>query len=112
MENNNLKLKDDRHLVKSLDQLCEEALEKWGFDPQMDMVIEETSELTKAILKYRRKPSCDRATDIAKEIADVEIMLMQLKIAMFHRYENFYELIEMEKKFKASRLDNMLYFQP
>lgn len=44
------------------------------------MVLEETSELQKALLKHRRKPSEETKADIVDEIADVQIMLEQLKI--------------------------------
>lgn len=52
---------------------------KYGSKPQEDMAIEECSELQKAILKNRRKPSVEHWGDIVDEIADVEIMLEQLK---------------------------------
>jgi NTP pyrophosphatase (non-canonical NTP hydrolase) len=54
------------------------ALEKYGHDAQLDMVIEECSELILAIQRYRRK-RCE-AIDIQEEIADVEIMLSQMRI--------------------------------
>lgn len=71
------------------DKIYNQALDTWGHDAQMDMVIEEMSELTKAILKYRRKPHKDRAMDVAEELADVIIMLRQLEIAMERNYPSF-----------------------
>lgn len=58
---------------------------KYGPTMQSDVAIEEMSELTKAIIKYRRKTFDHKATTldmehIAEEIADVEIMMEQLKI--------------------------------
>ena len=52
----------------------------YGTRPQQDMAIEELSELQKAILKYRRFPNKETERDIIDEIADVSIMLEQLKI--------------------------------
>lgn len=54
-------------------------------DAQVDMLIEEMSELTKALLKNRRArkgqtdtPVGHTVQDIEEEIADVEIMLQQI----------------------------------
>lgn len=52
----------------------------YGSKPQEDVAIEECAELQKAILKNRRNPSEEHRKDIIDEIADVEIMLEQLKI--------------------------------
>lgn len=52
-------------------------IEKYGKEPQVDMCIEEMSELTKALLKERRGKG--NIKDIAEEIADVQIMLEQMK---------------------------------
>lgn len=55
-------------------------IDTYGTQPQVDMALEETSELQKALLKHRRKPSDETRKDIIDEIADVQIMLEQLKI--------------------------------
>ena len=53
------------------------ALNKWGVDLQTMMAVEEMSELTKEICKIKRgKMDLDA---IADEIADVTIMLEQLR---------------------------------
>lgn len=58
---------------------------EYGFDNQVNQTIEECSELIKALLKFRRNRD-DYASleylkrDIIDEIADVSIMLDQLKI--------------------------------
>ncbi len=56
------------------------AITKYGEKNQQMMAIEEMSELTKAICKYWRSPSPDTIKDILEEMADVEIMLDQLKL--------------------------------
>ena len=56
----------------------ERALKTWGKEPQMLQVIEEMSELTKEILKKKKKKK-DNIAELVEETADVEIMLEQLK---------------------------------
>jgi hypothetical protein len=66
------------------------AVKTYGYRAQEDMLIEEMSELTKAILKLRRfydSPNYDEVEKHAKlcdsiveEIADVQIMLDQMKL--------------------------------
>ncbi len=59
------------------------AITKYGIKPQMLMVIEEMSELTKEICKFFRKPNDINIVDaIAEETADVTIMLEQLRIML------------------------------
>lgn len=58
--------------------IYEDALEKWGTRAQTMMAVEEMSELTKEICKlYRGKRDMDA---LAEEIADVTIMLEQLRL--------------------------------
>ena len=54
------------------------AINTYGKDKQLDVVIEEMSELTKEICKFKR--GHDNHQKIVEEIADVEIMLQQLKM--------------------------------
>lgn len=58
--------------------ILERAIIKWGNHSQLLMVLEEMSELQKEILKNinRQKDNIDAIID---EVADVEIMLEQLK---------------------------------
>ncbi len=69
---------------------------EYGTQPQIDMCIEEMSELTKALLKYRRKFALVRGenvnptngdtdlfkarADIIDELADVRIMCRQMEL--------------------------------
>ena len=73
-----------------------QALTTYGGDAQVDMMIEEMSELTKALLKLRRKrhdgidyfePEED---DVIEEMADVYIVLLQM-IQLFGKSELFAE---------------------
>lgn len=55
----------------------------YGTSPQMDMAIEEMSELTKALLKWKRATGADltKTRDcIVDELADVRIMCRQMEI--------------------------------
>lgn len=61
--------------------VCRKAVERYGKQSQLTMAMEEMSELTQALSKNLR--GIDNVDNIAEEIADVEIMLMQLK-QIFH----------------------------
>jgi len=56
----------------------EKAVETWGVDAQAKMLLEEMAELQKEICKALR--GADNAAQIAEEVADVEIMLEQVKL--------------------------------
>ncbi len=59
-------------------EVLQRALDTYGSLPQIVMVFEEMSELQKELCKYLRG-KCSPAS-IAEEIADVEIMLEQMKM--------------------------------
>ena len=59
-------------------RVYEEALKRWGTDAQLNMAIEECAELTEEICHYFRA-RCS-LTGIACEVADVEIMIEQLRL--------------------------------
>ena len=75
------------------------AVRTWGKAAQVDMMIEETAELTKELLNERR----GRDHNIAEEMADVKIMIAQMEII-------FQNAGEVEKRFreKVARLDQRL----
>lgn len=52
----------------------------YGTKHQQDIAIEEMSELQKAIIKCRRNPSKETFNNVVEEIADVQVMLEQLKL--------------------------------
>lgn len=58
-------------------EACQTIANFYGDNSQMYMAIEEMSELTKEICKYKRLPN--NYDKIADEIADVKIMLEQLE---------------------------------
>lgn len=59
-------------------RVYEHAINRYGVKPQLLMVIEEMSELTKEICKFFR--GGDNLDKIAEETADVTIMLEQLRL--------------------------------
>lgn len=59
-------------------ELYHQAIEKWGFESQSWMVVEECSELLNAISKYRRGRVLPSA--ILEELADVSIMVEQMAL--------------------------------
>ena len=58
------------------EEICKEALERYGIDFQYDMLIEECAELIQACVKVKRGMSM---VPLIEEIADVENMIMQIK---------------------------------
>ena len=59
-------------------QIYRQAIDAWGAENQEKMVVEEMSELTKEICKHWR--GRDNLDAIADEIADVTIMLEQMRL--------------------------------
>lgn len=57
-----------------------DALNTYGMREQITMVFEEMSELQKELCKYLRGDDAVTIANIAEEIADVEIMLAQMKL--------------------------------
>lgn len=80
-------------------EILEKVIFKFGHSMQHDVVIEEMAELTKEIIKWKRYKNNGDA--VAEEIADVEIMLEQLKIM-----HNNTTQVEEWKRIKLDRLRN------
>ena len=59
-------------------RVYEVAIDRYGIEPQLRLVIEEMSELTKELCKFFRGK--DNLDNIADEAADVAIMLEQLQL--------------------------------
>ena len=69
------------------------ALDKWGIEAQIGMLIEECGELLSAVNKFNRS-RCSR-DDVLTELADVSIMVEQLSL-IYGGYDKFLE--ERDKK--------------
>ena len=58
------------------EEICKQAVYKFGIDFQYDMLIEECSELIQACIKVKRGGG---TLNLIEEVADVENMIMQIK---------------------------------
>jgi NTP pyrophosphatase (non-canonical NTP hydrolase) len=85
------------------EQIFKAAIAKFGEKNQQDMCIEECAELIQAINKWRRKPCAFTFHNLLEEIADVEIMLAQLKLII-----DADMVIDLHKKQKIERLKELL----
>lgn len=85
-------------------ELYRKAQAIWGKQVQEDIAIEELSELTKAIVKLRRYGRLTDWSNLIEEIADVEIMIEQLKIMHNIPEEN----VEAHRKVKLSKLEKLI----
>lgn len=85
--------------------LLDRAITTYGAPAQMDMAVEEMAELTKALCKVKRVSCAAEAKavleNVVEEMADVQIMLDQLRI-IFHRFT------EEAEEAKLERLKNRL----
>ena len=61
-------------------EIIQKAVGTYGPEAQTDMMLEEMSELTKALLKHRRNPGAETLANIREEMADVQIMLDQMRL--------------------------------
>lgn len=76
--------------TKEQKAVLEKAIRHYGFDSQADIAIEEMSELTKAIIKDRRYQSMETLANIFEEIADVLIIVEQLRLAFLPEHIDNY----------------------
>lgn len=81
--------------------IIEKAIEIYGPEMQKTVAVEEMSELIKEICKDKR--GNNNYLHISEEIADVEIMLEQLKLIY-----NVGPLVEVQKQKKLNRLQERL----
>jgi len=83
-------------------EIYRKALDKWGIDAQMNIAAEECAEFIKEVLKLGRVVNGSTKSDVIDEIADVIIMMDQMKIV-------FGTLpVEKAKKAKLERLERMI----
>jgi len=84
------------------EDLYKAAIEKWGVVSQVEMAVEECSELIQAIQKVKRSNTIETNMHVCEEIADVEIMIEQL------RYIFDVDLIDQFKSEKLERLEKRI----
>lgn len=81
--------------------ILQEIVDTYDQAAQEDIAIEEMSELIKAIIKHRRYHKEQTLTAIREELADVEIMIAQLK--MF--YGDVSDIVDFKLTRQKSRLE-------
>lgn len=89
------------------ERIMRQAIETYGVQAQCDVAVEEMAELTKAIVKIRRVADDYEKTQAAldnllEEIADVDIMIDQMKIMWGPKQ------VEEYRKKKLERLERRL----
>jgi len=81
------------------------ALSQWGLNAQVGQAIEECAELIVALQKYtNRTPQPGMVENILDEIADVEMMLAQMRLALGISDDTLRKRIE----YKFERLNQYL----
>ena len=92
-------------------EVLQECIKTYGAPAQIDLAIEEMSELTKALLKERRAVSKNDAeaynlslVNVAEEMADTIIMLTQLTL-IFENQEKIEKFINFKLKREKRRLE-------
>ena len=81
-------------------EILEKAIQTWGKQAQVLMVLEEMAELQKEILKNINREK-NNISELVDEVTDVEIMLTQLK--MIYGIENAVETHLPEKLEKIEK---------
>jgi len=85
--------------------IMQTALNQWGLNAQVGQAIEECAELIVALQKFiNRTPKIESVDVITDEIADVEMMLSQLRLALDINDDTLRKRIE----YKFSRLSKYL----
>ena len=81
------------------------ALDVWGCNAQMMQTMEECAELTVALSHLKRFRTPEARQEMIEEIADVEIMLEQMKIEFDCHQEVAAKVVEKLARLQR-RLDN------
>ena len=89
------------------EEIFQKALDKWGFNSRVKQLFEEMAELVIALNKFDRAQNDDIREGcvyaIIDEIADVELMLDQMKYIFYCK-----ERVEERYKMKLDRLIKMV----
>lgn len=90
-------------MTKCETAICQLAVNVYGKTSQCTVCMEEMAELTKELSKNLRGQ--DNTAHIAEEIADVEIMLEQLKLKLMFSIR---DEVTQQRTAKLQRLDNRI----
>ena len=71
------------HFTENETKIMQRALDQWGLNAQVGQAVEECAELIVALQKYiNRTPLQENTDNILDEIADVEMMLAQMRLIL------------------------------
>ncbi len=84
------------------EEIYKAAINKYGVFAQIEMAVEECSELIQAIQKTKRDNNIETSNHVCEEIADVEIMIEQLR-GIFNS-----DMIDKYKQEKLERLNKRI----
>lgn len=87
------------------EQDLQTIINHYGYEKQLDMCTEECAELIQAISKFKRKTGGKYTANLIEEMADVEIMLRQLKI-IFSCKSEVTRIIKEKIARQLERIDN------
>lgn len=90
---------------KDLEKIYLKCFAKWGEQSQINVWIEELSELIKVLAKWNRKINGSNIYELIDEIADVEICIEQIKTIYLY-YDS--TKLRARKTKKINRLIEML----
>lgn len=76
-------------MTQTIEDLLQQAIDVWGEDAQVLMAVEECSELITILAQYWRGRKTKE--EVAEEIADVSIMMRQLRLIFGYQTVNEYE---------------------
>jgi len=91
-------------LTKEKIDLFKRAVDSWGVDSQLDMAVEESAEFIVAIQHLRRNNKPETVENLYEEIADVELMVEQVKFMLDIDSIKLYQI----KCKKLERLEELL----
>ena len=91
-------------LDKEFNIVADRAIESWGEEAQMDMMIEECAELIVELIKRKRNSNGSTTRSIITEFVDVELMLGQMK----RLFDDFDDIWKEEREYKLNRLKERL----
>lgn len=93
---------------KKIEKIFKKSIEVYGKEAQSRQAMEECAELVQAINKCLRYPNKEECKDnLIEEIADVEIMLYQLKEMFYINETEIHEWKEKKAKREKKRLKNV-----
>lgn len=104
-------MNEERMTMDREAKILDDAVAVFGADAQTDMMIEEMSELTKALLKMRRVRGHKENESVARmnvleELADVGIMLSQMEMIYGDCTDwEIWKLERLEKRIEEARAE-------